>query len=62
MANNPDFDSTYRRHELQHISNNFMGIQESILNGSEFDMVQYPNDEMPPLQKTSSELVHAQKI
>ena len=62
MANNPDFDSTYRQHELQHISNNFMGRQESILNGSDFDMVQYPSDEMPPLQKTDSALVHAQKI
>ena len=25
-------------------------------------MVQYPNDEMPPLQKISSEFMHAQKI
>ena len=39
-----------------------MDRQESILNGSDFDMVQYPNDEMPPLQKISSEFVHAQKI
>ena len=39
-----------------------MDRQESILNGSDFDMVQYPNDEMPPLQKISSEFMHAQII
>ena len=31
-------------------------------NSGDFDMCNYPKDELPALQKTSSELVHAQKI
>ena len=44
--------------------NILLGLQESstMLDGSDFEMGQDSNDELPQLQKTSSELVHAQKI
>ena len=58
-----DFDTTQRQFKMPtNIPQNILlGLQESMEN-SEFEMGQDSNDELPQLQKTSSELVYAQKI
>ena len=66
MRNDPifdDFDSTQQRFEMPSKlpQNILLGLQDQSTNldGSDFEMGQDSNDELPQLQKTSSELVHA---
>ena len=73
MRNDPifdDFDSTQQRFEMPQIipQNILSSLQDPSTNfensdyTGDFDIGQDSNDELPQLHKTSSELVHANKI